>query len=247
MDFTREELKAQSKQQMEGKIGGLILAFFVAMAVSGAIGAIPFVGSIATIITTPVISVGLVKICLGVTYGDEPNISTLFEGFGKDLGRTLATFWLVTLFTFLWSCLFIIPGIIMSYAYSQTIRIMIENPDMSPMDCIRKSKEIMNGRKMDLFVLHLSFILWILLIMVTCGIASIYVAPYMNLTETNFYHRVKQGGDGTDIYTAPEGSVFGKVSDVADNFSDAVTDFSDKVEDVTENITDKIDDKFSNN
>lgn len=242
MDFTRAELKEQAKQQMSGKTGGIILAYFVMMVVAGAAGAIPVVGYIAPIIVSPVLNIGWTKICLNLTYGDEPNISTLFEGFGKDLGRILGTFWLVSLFTFLWSLLFIVPGIVMGYAYSQAIRIMIENPEMSPMDCIRASKEMMMGRKMDLFMLHLSFILWILLMIVTCGLAALYVGPYMSVTETNFYHRVKQGGDGTDVYTAPEGSVFGKVSDVADSFSDAVTDFSDKVEDVTENITDKIDD-----
>ena len=63
---------------------------------------------------------------------------------------------------------------------------------MTAREAIRESKEIMNGHKMDFFVLSLSFIPWILLVYVTLGIASIYVMPYMQLTYTNFYHNIKR-------------------------------------------------------
>ena len=245
MDFTRAELKSQAKEQMTGKIGGLILCFIVMTAVSGVAGVIPFVGTIAAFILTPVITVGWVKICLNVTYGDDPEVGTLFEAFQTDFGRALGTFWLMSLFIMLWSLLFVIPGIIMAYAYSQSFRIMLENPDLSPSECLKASKEMMVGRKLDLFVLHLSFIPWFLLVMITFGLASLYVVPYYNITETNFYHRVKKGGDGTDVYNAPEGTVFNSVENVAGQFTDALDSFSDKVEDAADSVIGKIDDKLN--
>ena len=69
--------------------------------------------------------------------------------------------------------------------------ILYENPDMSAMDAIRESKRLMDGKKADLFVLYLSFFGWYLLSAITCGIAYIWVAPYVTATVTNFYLDIK--------------------------------------------------------
>ena len=249
MDFTRAELKAQAKEQMQGKLGGLILVYVVFFAVSGLAGGlgavIPFGSLAVSLVVTPVLTMGWIKTNLNVTYGEDPQVGTLFESFQNNFGNTVGTVLLVYVFTFLWSLLFIIPGIIMGLAYSQAIYIQAENPDMSPMECIKASKEMMKGRKMDLFVLQLSFILWGLLCIITFGLASLYVTPYMQLTITNFYHRIKAGGDGSDLYEAPAGSVFEKVENVASDFDGALNSFSDKVEDTAGNIADKIDDRIN--
>ena len=246
MDFTRAELKAQAKEQMQGKLGGMILVYVVFIAVSGFAGGIggliPFGSLVVTVVLTPVLTMGWIKTNLNVTYGEDPEVGTLFEAFQNNLGNTIGTVLLVGLFTFLWSLLFIIPGIIMGLAYSQAIYILAENPEMSPMECIKASKEMMMGRKMDLFVLQLSFILWGLLCMVTFGLAGLYVGPYMQLTITNFYHRIKNGGDGADLYDGPAGGVFESVESVASDFDNALNSFSDKVENTAGNIVDKIDD-----
>ena len=61
------------------------------------------------------------------------------------------------------------------------------------MDCIRESKSMMIGHKMDKFILDLSFIPWYLLTIVTCGIASIYVTPYTSVTNAAFYNMLRYG------------------------------------------------------
>ncbi|MCR5421446.1 MAG: DUF975 family protein [Lachnospiraceae bacterium] len=240
MNFTREELKSQAKEQMQGKLGPIILCFLIYGAVAGVSNSIPYVGILGAILVTPPLFLGLTNVWLNVTYGEEPNIGTLFESFSTNFGKSIGLLWLMSLYIFLWSLLLIVPGIVMSYAYSQSFRILAENPDMSVTECLKASKEMMMGKKMDLFVLHLSFIPWILLVLVTCGIASLYVSPYMLITETNFYHRVKTGGDGTDLYTAPEGSILNKAQDIANDFTGALDNASDKVEDITDNISDKV-------
>ncbi len=246
MEFTRAELKAQAKEQLAGKVWKLFLCTLVsclpAIIVSSiqsastiANGGVPgpfasMLTSVINILITPALSLGLIMVYLNVTYGDEPQVSTVFEPFKRNYGKTIALTLLVGLFVILWTCLFIIPGIIMAYAYSQACYILAENPDMSVMDCIRESKRIMKGRKMDLFILELSFLPWALLVIVTAGIASIYVTPYMSLTVTNFYHRIKKGGDQAGDYS----------TSATDTITDIIENASDKVEATVENVTDHI-------
>ena len=91
------------------------------------------------------------------------------------------------LYTFLWSLLFIIPGIVKSYSYAMTPYILLDRPELSATDAIKESEKMMNGHKMELFILDLSFIGWILLSMLTCGILVLYVEPYMMATKSAFY------------------------------------------------------------
>lgn len=101
-------------------------------------------------------------------------------------------------FITLWTFLFIIPGIIKTYAYSQAFFIYKDRRDSTPeqyptsLECITESREIMNGHKMDLFFLHLSFIGWHLLEAFTLGIAALYVRPYLNTAEAVFYDSLVQ-------------------------------------------------------
>ena len=98
---------------------------------------------------------------------------------------------LVGLFTFLWSLLFIIPGIIKAYSYSMSLYILAENKGKPALECINESMAMTEGHKMDLFVLGLSFIGWGLLCAITFGIAGIWVAPYMEATFANAYNSLK--------------------------------------------------------
>lgn len=98
---------------------------------------------------------------------------------------------LVSLLIMLGTFLFIIPGIIWGLQYSQAIRIISENEDMDIMTALRKSKEMMDGYKMDLFVFQLSFILHILLCVITFGIYGLWFIPYYELANANYYLHLK--------------------------------------------------------
>ncbi len=252
MEFTRAELKEQAKAQLQGKILKLFLISLVASlpamilagleAPSTMSGGTPnpvvsLISFVVNVFITPPLSLGLVMVFLNVTYGDEPLVATLFEPFKKNFGKAVILTLLVGLFVILWSLLFIIPGIVMGYAYSQSFYILAENPDMTPMECIKASKAMMKGRKMDMFVLELSFIPWILLVIVTCGIASIYVSPYMTLTLTNFYHRIKKGHDQAGDYS----------TSATDAITDIIENASEKVEDTVDKVADAAVDKISGN
>ena len=116
----------------------------------------------------------------------------------KDLFSQFSKFWpifalnfLVGLFAFLWSLLFIIPGIIAAISYSMAMLIMVDGEE-DAMECIRKSKAMMKGYKWDYVVFQLSFILWHLLGMITFGLAYIYVGPYLSVAEILYYEDLKK-------------------------------------------------------
>lgn len=197
----RVEIKTQSRAQLAGKVWpifGLTLLANLVMGASQMGTVIPLVGFLVPIVVQGAIIQGIAQLYLNVTYGDQPKIEDVFSGFKNILNAALLTF-LVGLFVCLWSLLFIIPGIVMAISYSMSWYIMCENPDMSAMDCIRESKSIMQGHKMEFFVMMLSFIGWCLLGTVTLGLAYIYVTPYMTLSCVNFYHRIK------NVYSTDEG------------------------------------------
>jgi uncharacterized membrane protein len=88
---------------------------------------------------------------------------------------------------FLWSLLFIIPGIIKAYEYSMVPYILAENPGISSERAFELSKEMTDGEKFDIFWLGLSFIGWILLGTLACGIGVLFVEPYIHATFAELY------------------------------------------------------------
>lgn len=191
--MTRAELKAMAKEQIKGNIGKLFVCFLIIFAIGFVCGLIPMIGNIASsIILTPVFGLSLCMMYLKLTKKEEIGVGDVFNGFSYT-GKAIWLNIIVAFFTMLWSCLFIIPGIIKKYAYSMSTYILADNPELTAREALSKSKEIMNGHKWDLFVLQLSFFWWYLLGSVTFGLAFIYVIPYMSATTANFYNSIKGG------------------------------------------------------
>ena len=188
--MNRAELKAAARQQISGKIGILFLITLIIGLISGAasmlLNLIPGGSIIATVIITPAFALSIVRVYLSLIGGAQPKAGDAFCGF-DDFWSAFKVNFLVSLFTFLWSLLFVIPGIIKAYSYSMSMYILAENKGMPALECIKESKAMTNGHKMDLFVLNLSFIGWYLLVAITFGIAGIWVGPYVNATMANAY------------------------------------------------------------
>ena len=188
---TRAELKEMAKQQIKGNIGMLFVITLIIGAISGAAAAIPPLALAVSIIVTPAFSISIIRVYQELARsGKKPEAKDAFAGF-DDFWTGFKAMFLVGLFTFLWSLLFIIPGIIKSFSYSQTMMIVAENKGIGAREAINRSKAMMDGRKMDYFVLGLSFIGWGLLCCITLGIAAIWVGPYMQATMVNFYNDIK--------------------------------------------------------
>ncbi len=136
-----------------------------------------------------VVDVGYKRFNLDLIGGETPAIRTLFAYF-KSWSSAVVTKLLVGIFTFLWSLLFIIPGIIASYSYAMTSYILAENPGLSARDAINESKRLMRGNKWRLFCLRFSFFGWMLLALLTCGLGFIVLSPYMAAAEAAFYNEI---------------------------------------------------------
>lgn len=123
--------------------------------------------------------------------GEGFKVEQLFDGY-KDFLRIFGTTLLLNIYTFLWTLLLVIPGIIKSISYSQTYFVLKDNPELSFNSAIERSMAMMEGHKMQYFLLMLSFIGWLLLTILTCGIAALWVSPYMNATFAHYYEYVKE-------------------------------------------------------
>lgn len=123
--------------------------------------------------------------------GVDVKIGDMFVGF-NDYGRVFVTILLQTLYIVLWSLLLVVPGIIKAISYSQTIYILKDNPELKFNGAIERSMAMMEGHKMEAFLLGISFIGWLLLGVLTLGIGMLWVTPYMSTAYAHFYDYVKE-------------------------------------------------------
>jgi uncharacterized membrane protein len=188
--MNRAELKAKAKAQIKGNIGILFVVTLIIGLISSVASAIPAAGAVAAIIVLPAFSLSIYRIYLMIVNGKKPEVKDAFCGFDDFWSAFKVTF-LVGLYTFLWSLLFFIPGIVKAYSYSMALYVLAENPGKSARECIKESMEMTKGHKMELFVLDLSFIGWIILVPFTLGLLSIWLIPYMSATITNAYESLK--------------------------------------------------------
>ena len=158
---------------------------------------------------------GYARFNLNLVDGKEARISDLFSQFHR-LGDGFIMNLLVGIYTFLWSLLFVIPGIIKSFSYAMTPYILTEHPEYNPNYAITVSREIMDGNKFRLFCLNLSFIGWSLLAVLPAIIAltavltgnffllplilvtivgDLFVGAYMEAAQAAFYREVS----GTEV------------------------------------------------
>lgn len=124
---------------------------------------------------------------------DEAQVREIAYGFDHSYKNIVWTMFQVDVRVLLWALLFVIPGIYKKYQYRMVTYILAEHPDMNYREALRISRDMMDGEKWHAFVLDLSFVLWHMLGMITCGIAeAFYVHPYMEMTNAFLYRRLEQ-------------------------------------------------------
>ena len=180
----RSQLKRLAKQQLKRNWGIALGAITLCSAMS----------VVAFMIGGPalanVVAVGLVAAYMAIVRTGKANIVSIFDGW-KSFGPAFIAGILVPLYTFFWSLLFWIPGIIKSYAYAMTNYIIKDNPDITAKEAITESRRLMRGNKWRLFCLEFSFIGWSLLAAVTLGIGMLFLRPYMEAAGAAFYRELK--------------------------------------------------------
>ena len=139
-----------------------------------------------------VVSIGYAQFNIDLIEGRPLYIRTLFSRF-KQIGTAVGANLLVALRVLGGFILFIIPGIIASFKYAMISHVLADDPTLTAREALQRSKEIMHGNKWRYFCLSLSFIGWNMLIVITLGIAAIWVVPYEYAAYAAFYNEIKQG------------------------------------------------------
>ncbi|MBQ3281459.1 MAG: DUF975 family protein [Eubacterium sp.] len=126
---------------------------------------------------------------------DAPaDLNEIGVGF-KNFLHTFVTLFLNDLFLTLWTMLLIVPGIIKSYSYRMVPYIIADEPDLSPTETITRSRQMMDGHKWHTFCYDLSFIGWVLLTILTCGLVGMFwFGPYKNNSDAALYLELRDGG-----------------------------------------------------
>lgn len=201
--MNRVELKERAKKVLNGKVFILFVILIVPSLIFSLVSATGW-GAIVTILLAGALEYALAVIFLGsLRKNNEPKFEDLLAGFkDNNFARTIEAYVRMVVFTFLWSLLFVIPGVVKGIAYSQMFFLMADDKKLTAGEAQKKSIDLMNGHKMDYFMLMLSFIPWILLVGITFGLAFIYVGPYLELTLAAFYDKIKGEGKHTKTQEA---------------------------------------------
>lgn len=194
--MSNKEIRAKARADLGGNIfdGKWMMALLAALVVSlivGVCGAIPVAGSVGVFIIGGPLMLGLNGYFLRLSRNRDVKIEDVFDSFSEDFLQSFLLYLMTGIFTFLWSLLFVIPGIVKSYAYSMAFYVKRDNPTYDWKQCLDESQRIMKGYKWKLFCLQLSFIGWAIVCVFTFGIGSLWLTPYMNAATANFYENIK--------------------------------------------------------
>ena len=126
---------------------------------------------------------------------DTAKVREIAYGFDHSYKNVIKTMFHYDIRIFLWTLLFIIPGFYKQYQYRMVPYILAEQPDMNYREVLQKSADMMAGHKWKTFELDLSFILWHICGLMTCGILEIfYVIPWQDLTLAALYRKLSTPG-----------------------------------------------------
>lgn len=181
-------LMRRAKEQLAGKwvnvaVGSLI--YLVIMGVAGSTSLLEL------IVYGPLTFGFYLYLACNVDTGVN-NLNLLFKGFER-FTDTLVAGLLYSLAVGVACLLLIVPGIIVACGLSMTFFIMVDDPNISGMDALQQSWNMMKGHKWDYFCLCFRFIGWILLSVLTCGIGFIFLTPYIVIASQNFYRKLRYG------------------------------------------------------
>ena len=204
MAATAAEIRAYAREAMRGKWGYGIIIWFLAMLLD-TLFSLPIylidkeniLHDIWNYISTPFswcMWLGVMACFLDTARKQTQSYKRLFTAFRnlKFFFKFIITETLQFLFLFCWAILLFIPGIIKYYSYAMTEFILLDHPEYGPLQAITLSRKMMDGHRMQLFILGFSFIGWIFLCFITLGIASLWVVPYYNAARAKFYLNVKE-------------------------------------------------------
>lgn len=191
--LSRKEIKKRAREQLDGHIFSsrwvLAVACVIVVALLDFVGGLIIIGAL---LIAGTLNYGLIHYFSKTEKNKDGAFVDIFQGFKDDFVGTFALSIIETIFTFLWSLLLIIPGIIKGYSYSMSMYLKHEKPTRDWYDCHKTSMKMMKGKKWKLFVLDLSFLGWYILGFLCLGVGVFFVMPYHLSARYNFFLEAKK-------------------------------------------------------
>ena len=187
-----------------------VLPYFgaVAAAAFGFVLIAMVVGVLFSVFVSNPVTVGKCRYFMESRVGNAP-FSSLFSAFGGPAYRNVVkVMFMKNLFIFLWSLLFVIPGIYKAYQYRMVDYLMAENPYMTYQRALELSRQMTDGEKFNIFILELSFFGWLFLGALACGLGVFFVNPYIEATFAELYAALRAKAFATGMTDASELSDF---------------------------------------
>lgn len=191
---TNEEIVIEAREDLVGKWKEVVmisLIYCVVVAIALSLTGFSFFINLLAMFAIAPLYVGLNRYFLDVKAGIVGDYNVLFRWFKDGYLRVTLTYFMMSVYIILWTCLLVVPGIIKCIAYSQTLFILASDDTIHPSAAIRKSQNMMRGNKMKYLLLNLRFIGWGLLAVLTLGIGFFWLLPYMATAMAGFYNDLK--------------------------------------------------------
>lgn len=202
MNWTK--IKMEAKSIIRGNLWNILLPYIITVIISlgvslvmtyiiGTRGTSEEVGGVISLIASLALypmELGALNYIMNFVRKESYDLNILFNYY-KKFFPVVGLMILISIFVGLWTLAFIIPGIVASYSYIMAPYLMVDGEE-DPMECIRKSKNMMKGYKMDYFIFQLSFVGWIILSAFTFGILFVYVIPYINVSQILYYEELRK-------------------------------------------------------
>lgn len=201
INLTAKDYRQEAKRICDVYVDKLAFVYLVYLLILGVSG-IPYVGSIFGLVCGGPFAYSLAKIAKYTYQNVEPKVVDIFDGF-NEFTKTFLIALLQGIFVFLWSLLLIIPGIVKSIAYSMSYYVSLDNKNLKASECLKESQRIMQGHKMELFCLMLSYFGWLILCGLTLGILTLWVGPRIEEAKYLFYLKItgKHNNSSEDMYS----------------------------------------------
>lgn len=198
--MNRVELKEWAKQKISGNIGNIFIGIGIIFAISllfsfgvgivqiifGETSFITFIVSLVVEFLLVPLQIGLNGYMIGFVQNDTFNRDAIFVPY-DDTFKIIGASILMSFVIMIGFIFFIVPGIYLAFSYALVPYLLVTNKDLSITETLELSRKMMNGHKLDLFVLGISFLGWMLLVPCTFGIILIWLYPYMMTATTKFF------------------------------------------------------------
>ncbi len=192
-----DKIKNRAKELLNAKYGIVMPCVLFSILLPLIITTINEESGLLTFIALSPIPFGLASVMLKVQRGKRAAFEDLFSGYSKYFFNTLLLNAVISLLSILGAVLLVVPGIIIALRYSMSWFILADNPEMGFREVMRRSRELMDGRKEELFFFILSYLGWFILSLLTGGVLFIlYVGPYLYLALAGYYLNITENNRG---------------------------------------------------